>query len=198
MAAAEPTAIAIQGSMRPGRGGDAGEQQDRLARQRHARRLEQDGHEDDEVAVAAEEVEQAVERDRRLVVDVGPDDHRDRHQDDGGDHVHASAAALAGGAAAAVSLTPSPASHRSMPFHAPRPRNRPLRHAVGAPRRLPQRRHVGPAADARRRCDARPRRRRRGARPHRLGGLRRVPAHPRGRARGVRRGGRRATPSASR
>ena len=65
--------------------------------------------------------------------------------------------------------------------------------------RLPQRRHVRPAADARGRRDARARRRRRDPRPHRLErGFAEFLAHPRGRARRVRRGGVERRRSASR
>ena len=49
-----------------------------------------------QIAIEAEEIEHAVERDVRLVVDVRPDGDRDHHHDERGDRVQAAAAALRG------------------------------------------------------------------------------------------------------
>ncbi len=77
MAAAEPTAIAIHGSMRPVEA--ATPESSRIVSPGSGTPAvsSMTGHEDDEVAVVLEEVEQAVERDGRLVVEIGPHDRRD-------------------------------------------------------------------------------------------------------------------------
>ena len=199
IAAAEPTAIAIQGSMRPVEAatpessrvvspgsGNTPPFRARRARRSRCSRSARRGRAGAPARCSARSG------------DVGPDERRDDHHEDGGDRVDTSAAAGRGaGAATARSLTPSPVSHRSMPFHAPRPRNRPLRHALGTPCRRPATRARRPVADARCRRDARADGRGGGARAASAGAVSRICRRAGSGARGLRRV-RSSDPSASR